>query len=118
MSTTYDVVMVEETGGGRPVSCSRADRCRCTVGYITLFADLFGEGNLQLPTTHFLGSILQYYGFYISQFRPMGIVRIRHVEFVCRSQGEEPTVDRFKAFYQLQSNLVSFPLLFVLSRRF
>ncbi|MFS7952314.1 hypothetical protein Hanom_Chr07g00605531 [Helianthus anomalus] len=35
----------------------------------------------------------------------MCMVRIRHFEFVCRSQGEEPTIDKFHVFYQLQSNL-------------
>ncbi|KAM0005875.1 hypothetical protein Hdeb2414_s0194g00829191 [Helianthus debilis subsp. tardiflorus] len=35
----------------------------------------------------------------------MGMVRIQHFEFVCRSQSEEPTVDKFRVFYQLQSNL-------------
>ncbi|KAJ0680397.1 hypothetical protein HanPI659440_Chr16g0623721 [Helianthus annuus] len=33
------------------------------------------------------------------------MVRIWHFEFVCRLQGEEPTVDKFRVFYQLQSNL-------------
>ncbi|KAJ0615428.1 hypothetical protein HanIR_Chr02g0073991 [Helianthus annuus] len=79
-------------------------------GYITLFADFFGEGNFRLPATHFLGNILQYCSFYISQLSPMGMVRIRHFEFVCRSQGEEPPVDKFRAFYQLQVNLGFFSL--------
>ncbi|MFS8025222.1 hypothetical protein Hanom_Chr16g01472451 [Helianthus anomalus] len=35
----------------------------------------------------------------------MGMVRIQHFEFVYRSQGEQPTVERFRAFYQLQRNL-------------
>ncbi|KAM0031338.1 hypothetical protein Hdeb2414_s0017g00507671 [Helianthus debilis subsp. tardiflorus] len=74
-------------------------------GYITLFADFFSEGNFRLPATHFFGNILQYYGFQISQMSPMGMVRVRHFEFVCRSQGEEPTVDKFRIFYQLQSNM-------------
>ncbi|KAF5759198.1 hypothetical protein HanXRQr2_Chr16g0738391 [Helianthus annuus] len=55
-------------------------------GFITLYADFFGEGNFRLPATHFL-------------------VRIWHFEFVCRSKGDEPTVDKFRVFYQLQSNL-------------
>ncbi|MFS8034127.1 hypothetical protein Hanom_Chr17g01577581 [Helianthus anomalus] len=32
----------------------------------------------------------------MSQLSPMGMVRIRHFEFVCRSQGEEPNVDKFR----------------------
>ncbi|MFS7911569.1 hypothetical protein Hanom_Chr02g00119691 [Helianthus anomalus] len=34
-------------------------------------------------------AILHFYGFHISQLRPMGMVRIRHFEFICRSQGQE-----------------------------
>ncbi|KAF5788517.1 hypothetical protein HanRHA438_Chr10g0478771 [Helianthus annuus] len=33
------------------------------------------------------------------------MVRIHHFEFACRSQEGEPTVERFRAFYQLQNNL-------------
>ncbi|KAJ0680790.1 hypothetical protein HanPI659440_Chr16g0628311 [Helianthus annuus] len=35
----------------------------------------------------------------------MGMVRIRHFEFVCRSQGLEPTVEKFRVIYQLISML-------------
>ncbi|MFS7921678.1 hypothetical protein Hanom_Chr03g00239781 [Helianthus anomalus] len=33
----------------------------------------------------------------------MGMVRIRHFEFLCRSMHFEPSVDRFRVFYQLHS---------------
>ncbi|MFS7982523.1 hypothetical protein Hanom_Chr10g00964031 [Helianthus anomalus] len=33
------------------------------------------------------------------------MVWIHHFEFACRSQGVEPTVEWFRAFYQLQNNL-------------
>ncbi|KAJ0680507.1 hypothetical protein HanPI659440_Chr16g0624981 [Helianthus annuus] len=36
---------------------------------------------------------------------PMSMMRVRHFDFVCRSQGEEPIVDKFGIFYQLQSNM-------------
>ncbi|KAJ0863674.1 hypothetical protein HanPSC8_Chr12g0532801 [Helianthus annuus] len=36
---------------------------------------------------------------------PMCMMRVRHFEFVCRSQGEEPTVDKSRVFYQLQNNM-------------
>ncbi|MFS7979108.1 hypothetical protein Hanom_Chr10g00923491 [Helianthus anomalus] len=49
--------------------------------------------------------ILHFYGFHISQLSPMGMVRIRHFEFVCQSQGLEPSVEKFKAFYQLIRNM-------------
>ncbi|KAJ0749572.1 hypothetical protein HanLR1_Chr05g0171431 [Helianthus annuus] len=43
---------------------------------------------------------MNYYKFHISQLNPMGMVRIRHFEFLCRSMHIEPTVDRFRVFYQ------------------
>ncbi|MFS7966357.1 hypothetical protein Hanom_Chr09g00772811 [Helianthus anomalus] len=58
------------------------------LGYIILFADFFGGDNFRLPATNFFS-----------------MVRIRHFEFVCRSQGQEPTVEKFWASYQLQRNL-------------
>ncbi|MFS8019648.1 hypothetical protein Hanom_Chr15g01406181 [Helianthus anomalus] len=33
----------------------------------------------------------------------MGMVRIRHFEFVCKSQGLEPSVAWFRIFYQMIS---------------
>ncbi|KAJ0804646.1 hypothetical protein HanPI659440_Chr02g0040471 [Helianthus annuus] len=74
-------------------------------GYITLFADFFIDGNFRLPATHFMAAILHFYGFLISQLSPMGMVRIRHFEFVCRSQGLEPSADKFRVFYQLIQNM-------------
>ncbi|KAJ0680696.1 hypothetical protein HanPI659440_Chr16g0627231 [Helianthus annuus] len=31
---------------------------------------------------------------------PMGMVHVRHFEFVCRSQGMESTIEKFRVFYQ------------------
>ncbi|MFS8011489.1 hypothetical protein Hanom_Chr14g01309731 [Helianthus anomalus] len=50
-------------------------------------------------------SILHHYGFHISQMSLAGMVRVRHFEFLCRSQGLEPTVEKFRAFYQLIRNM-------------
>ncbi|KAJ0813372.1 hypothetical protein HanPSC8_Chr17g0772681 [Helianthus annuus] len=36
---------------------------------------------------------------------PPGMVRVRHFEFLCRAHGVEPTVERFRAFYQLIRNM-------------
>ncbi|KAF5810179.1 hypothetical protein HanRHA438_Chr04g0175981 [Helianthus annuus] len=36
---------------------------------------------------------------------PPGMVRVRHSEFLCRSHGIEPTVEKFRAFYQLIRNI-------------
>ncbi|MFS7921320.1 hypothetical protein Hanom_Chr03g00235411 [Helianthus anomalus] len=74
-------------------------------GYITLFEDLFLQGNFQLSATEFMASILHFYGFHTSQMSPAGMLRVRHFEFLCRSQGMEPTVKKFRAFYQLIRNI-------------
>ncbi|KAJ0870490.1 hypothetical protein HanRHA438_Chr11g0501081 [Helianthus annuus] len=36
---------------------------------------------------------------------PPGMVRVRHFEFLCHSHGVEPSVDKFRAFYQLQRTM-------------
>ncbi|KAF5795006.1 hypothetical protein HanRHA438_Chr08g0346071 [Helianthus annuus] len=64
-------------------------------GYITLFWDFF------LCITKFFLDILSYYKFHISQMHPIGIVRVRHFEFVCRGMHIEPTVNRFRVFHQM-----------------
>ncbi|MFS7978982.1 hypothetical protein Hanom_Chr10g00921931 [Helianthus anomalus] len=72
-------------------------------GYITLFEDFFLQGNFWLPATKFMAHILHYYGFHISQLSPPDMVR--HFEFMCRSHGIEPTVEKFTVFYQLIMNI-------------
>ncbi|MFS8034392.1 hypothetical protein Hanom_Chr17g01580631 [Helianthus anomalus] len=52
-----------------------------------------------------MASILHFYGFHISQMSSTGMVRVRHFEFLCRSQGQEPTIEKFRAFYQLIRNI-------------
>ncbi|KAJ0547567.1 hypothetical protein HanIR_Chr08g0373621 [Helianthus annuus] len=74
-------------------------------GYITLYEDFFLQGNFRLPATNFLGNILHFYNFHLSQMSPPGMVRVRHFEFLCRSHGIEPTVEKFRAFYQLQRTM-------------
>ncbi|KAF5795709.1 hypothetical protein HanRHA438_Chr08g0354381 [Helianthus annuus] len=74
-------------------------------GYIKLFEDFFLQGNFRLPATEFMASILHFYGFHISQMSSTGMLRVRHFEFLCRSQGMEPIVERFRAFYQLIRNI-------------
>ncbi|KAM0005851.1 hypothetical protein Hdeb2414_s0196g00829651 [Helianthus debilis subsp. tardiflorus] len=74
-------------------------------GYITLYEDFFLQGNLRLPATNFLGHILHYYNFHLSQMSLPGMVRVRHFEFLCRSHGIEPSVEKFRAFYQLQRTM-------------
>ncbi|KAJ0814967.1 hypothetical protein HanPSC8_Chr17g0791931 [Helianthus annuus] len=52
-----------------------------------------------------MASILHFYGFHIFQMSPAGMVRVRHFEFLCQSQGQESTVEKFRAFYQLIRNI-------------
>ncbi|KAJ0834098.1 hypothetical protein HanRHA438_Chr16g0739901 [Helianthus annuus] len=74
-------------------------------GYITLYEDFFLQGNFRLPATNFMGNILHHYNFHLSQMSPPGMVRIRHFEFLCHSHGIEPSVDKFRAFYQLKRTM-------------
>ncbi|MFS7906655.1 hypothetical protein Hanom_Chr01g00061811 [Helianthus anomalus] len=104
MSTTEDVVTVEEAGGGvPPLKWDQGLFDQVFRGH--QFVEEWDAWQLLITSHLLLGDILQYYGFHISQLSPMGMVHIRNFEFVCRSQGEQPNVDRFRAFYQLQSNL-------------
>ncbi|MFS7986677.1 hypothetical protein Hanom_Chr11g01013121 [Helianthus anomalus] len=40
----------------------------------------------------------------------MGTVRIRQFEFICQSQGLDPYVENFRAFYQLIRNMAFYSL--------
>ncbi|KAM0064515.1 hypothetical protein Hdeb2414_s0003g00103831 [Helianthus debilis subsp. tardiflorus] len=70
-------------------------------GYNTLFSDFFYDGNFRLPVTKFFLEILGFYNLHISQLHPIGMVRVRHFEFVCRTMHVEPTVPRFRGFHQM-----------------
>ncbi|MFS7971118.1 hypothetical protein Hanom_Chr09g00828961 [Helianthus anomalus] len=70
-------------------------------GYITLFWDFFSAGNFRLPATKFVLDILSYYKFPISQMHPIGMVWVRHFEFVCHTMHIEPSVTRFLVFHQM-----------------
>ncbi|KAJ0535361.1 hypothetical protein HanIR_Chr09g0429841 [Helianthus annuus] len=43
--------------------------------------------------------------FHLSQMSPLVMVRVRHFEFLCRAHGIEPTVEKLRAFYQLQRTM-------------
>ncbi|MFS7977475.1 hypothetical protein Hanom_Chr10g00904401 [Helianthus anomalus] len=70
-------------------------------GYITLFWDFFCKGNIRLPVTRFFLEILEFYNLHIPQLHPIGMVRVRHFEFVCRTMYVEPTISRFRVFHQM-----------------
>ncbi|KAM0064618.1 hypothetical protein Hdeb2414_s0003g00105111 [Helianthus debilis subsp. tardiflorus] len=75
---------------------------RAILLYLLIF---FLDGYFRLSATTFTKLILYFYGFHISQMSPMGMVRVRHFEFLCRSQGLEASVEKFMAFYQLIRNM-------------
>ncbi|KAJ0917529.1 hypothetical protein HanRHA438_Chr05g0206971 [Helianthus annuus] len=52
-----------------------------------------------------MATILHFYGFHISQMSPMGMVRVRHFELLCRSHGLEPDLHKFRSMYQLIRNM-------------
>uniref|UniRef100_A0A251U0U7 Putative transposase (Putative), gypsy type n=1 Tax=Helianthus annuus TaxID=4232 RepID=A0A251U0U7_HELAN len=74
-------------------------------GYITLWADFFGDCNLRLPLTVFVVDVLEWYKVHISQMSPFGMIRIRNFEFTFRALGIEPTVGDFRRFYQMTVSL-------------
>ncbi|KAJ0854339.1 hypothetical protein HanRHA438_Chr14g0661531 [Helianthus annuus] len=73
-------------------------------GYITMWADFFTEGNLQLPVTVFVAEVLEYYHLHISQLSPFGMFRIRNFEYTFHAHGLPITVENFRRFYQLTVN--------------
>ncbi|KAJ0440710.1 hypothetical protein HanIR_Chr16g0789751 [Helianthus annuus] len=70
-------------------------------GFITLYAAFFREGNFRLPITKFVAGVLRGYGLHISQINAIGLPRITHFEFVCRSYRVEPTFQMFNTFYSV-----------------
>ncbi|KAM0048340.1 hypothetical protein Hdeb2414_s0008g00273301 [Helianthus debilis subsp. tardiflorus] len=62
-------------------------------GFITLYAAFFREGNFRLPITKFTAAVLRGYGLHISKVNAIGLPRITHFEFVCRSYRVEPTFE-------------------------
>ncbi|KAJ0743954.1 hypothetical protein HanPI659440_Chr10g0381891 [Helianthus annuus] len=70
-------------------------------GYVTMWADFFGDCNLRLPLTVFVVDVLEWYKVHISQMSPLGMIRIRNFEFTFRALGIEPTVGDFRRFYQM-----------------
>ncbi|KAJ0557073.1 hypothetical protein HanIR_Chr07g0321001 [Helianthus annuus] len=74
-------------------------------GYVTMWADFFGDCNLRLPLTVFVVEVLEWYKVHISQLSPFGMIRIRNFEFTFRALGIEPTVGDFRRFYQMTVSL-------------
>ncbi|MFS8026058.1 hypothetical protein Hanom_Chr16g01482571 [Helianthus anomalus] len=70
-------------------------------GYITFFWDFFAAGNFPLHVTKIFLEILSYYKFHISQMHPIGMVRLRHFEFVCRGMHIESMVNLVRVFHQM-----------------
>ncbi|KAM0026074.1 hypothetical protein Hdeb2414_s0020g00553931 [Helianthus debilis subsp. tardiflorus] len=74
-------------------------------GYVTMFADFFGDCNLWLPLTVFLAEILEYYKLHIAQISSLGMFRVRNFEYTFCALGIEPMVEDFRRFYQLSVSM-------------
>ncbi|KAF5786060.1 hypothetical protein HanXRQr2_Chr10g0436151 [Helianthus annuus] len=74
-------------------------------GYVSMFADFFGDCIFWLPLTVFVVEILEYYKLRISQLSPLGLIRVRNFEYTFRALGIEPLVGDFRRFYQLTVQL-------------
>ncbi|XP_035842807.1 uncharacterized protein LOC118489215 [Helianthus annuus] len=74
-------------------------------GYVTMWADFFGDCKFRLPLTVFVVEVLEWYKVHISQMSPFDMIRIRNFEFTFRALGIEPTVGDFRRFYQLTVSL-------------
>ncbi|KAF5769516.1 hypothetical protein HanXRQr2_Chr14g0649201 [Helianthus annuus] len=98
-----DVQMPPEYGAVYP---SEGDTgADAPAGYVTMWADFFGDCNLRLPLTVFVVEVLEWYKVHISQMSPFVMIRIRNFEFTFRALGIEPTVGDFRRFYQLTVSL-------------
>ncbi|KAJ0612181.1 hypothetical protein HanHA300_Chr01g0024651 [Helianthus annuus] len=98
-----DVQMPPEYGAQYP---SEGDTgADAPAGYVTLWADFFGDCNLRLPLTVFVVDVLEWYKVHISQVSPFGMIRIRNFEVTFRALGIEPTVGDFRRFYQMTVSL-------------
>ncbi|KAJ0677799.1 hypothetical protein HanOQP8_Chr12g0440661 [Helianthus annuus] len=98
-----DVQMPPEYGAQYP---SEGDTgADAPAGYVTMWADFFGDCNLRLPLTVFVVDVLEWYKVHISQMSPFGMIRIRNFEFTFRALGIEPTVGDFRRFYQMTVSL-------------
>ncbi|MFS7922792.1 hypothetical protein Hanom_Chr03g00253161 [Helianthus anomalus] len=74
-------------------------------GYVTMWADFFGDCNLRLPLTVFVVEVLEWYKIHISQLSLLGMIRIRNFESTFRALGIEPVVGDFRRFYQMTVSL-------------
>ncbi|KAJ0802236.1 hypothetical protein HanPI659440_Chr03g0126861 [Helianthus annuus] len=98
-----DVQMPPEYGAQYP---SEGDTgADAPAGYVTMWADFFGDCNLRLPLTVFVVDVLEWYKVHISQMSPFGMIRICNFEFTFRALGIEPTVGDFRRFYQMTVSL-------------
>ncbi|MFS8021503.1 hypothetical protein Hanom_Chr16g01428131 [Helianthus anomalus] len=69
------------------------------LGYMSLYADFFREGNFRLQISKFIGEVLTSYGLHISQISTLGLSRVTHFEFICRANCVEPSFKNFNDFY-------------------
>ncbi|MFS7888817.1 hypothetical protein Hanom_Chr00s000002g01599541 [Helianthus anomalus] len=94
-----DVQMPQEYGAVYPQEGDTG--VDAPAGYVTMWAEFFGDCNLRLPLTVFVADLLEWYKLHISQLSPFGMTRIRNFEYTCRAFDIEPTVGDFWRFYQM-----------------
>ncbi|MFS7937188.1 hypothetical protein Hanom_Chr05g00424701 [Helianthus anomalus] len=70
-------------------------------GYIALYAAFFREGNFRLPMMKFTAEVLTNYGLHISQINALGLPRLTHFEFICKSNRIKSTFEMFNVFYNV-----------------
>ncbi|KAJ0600311.1 hypothetical protein HanIR_Chr03g0115141 [Helianthus annuus] len=92
-----------EYGAVYPSECDTG--ADAPAGYVTMWADFFGDCNLRLPLTVFVVEVLEWYKIHISQLSPLGMIRIRNFESTFRALGIEPSVGDFRRFYQMTVSL-------------
>ncbi|KAK1423329.1 hypothetical protein QVD17_18627 [Tagetes erecta] len=68
-------------------------------GMIALYADFFRFCHFRVPVSKFCLHILEFYQLHISQIHPLGLVKLRHFEFVMRSLMKRPDPLLFNAFF-------------------
>lgn len=73
-------------------------------GMIGVYTRFFDYANMSIPFSRFLLSVIQYHNFHISQFCPLGALKVSCFEIQCRAFQIEPTLPLFRKLYKLGRN--------------
>ncbi|KAJ0452214.1 hypothetical protein HanHA300_Chr15g0576401 [Helianthus annuus] len=99
----WDIQMPPEYGATYPQEGDTAGDA--PAGYVTRFADFFGDCNLRLPLTVFVAEVLEYYKLHISQLSSLGMIRVLNFKYTFRALRIEPIVGDFRRFYQFSVSM-------------